>query len=96
MKKSRSKGRGFQCRFFARKAEQRSIPEVYDLGMKYAAYPGTEPDNIHIDYMTKIGNTFVMRDSEKDLRRAGQETQNIESAGRRVFPGPLHADLIFA
>ena len=53
------------------KAEQRSIPEVYELGEKYAAYLGTKPENIHIDYMTKIGNTFVTRDSEKDLKKAG-------------------------
>ena len=50
------------------KAEQRSIPKVYELGRKYAAYQGAEPGNIHIDYMTMRGNTFVMRDSDKDDR----------------------------
>ena len=48
------------------KAEQKSIPQLYELGRMYAAYQGVEPGNIHIDYMTKMGNTFVTRDSEKD------------------------------
>ena len=48
------------------KAEQKSIPQLYKLGRMYAAYQGVEPGNIHIDYMTKMGNTFVTRDSEKD------------------------------
>ena len=48
------------------KAEQKSIQQLYELGRMYAAYQGVEPGNIHIDYMTKLGNTFVTRDSEKD------------------------------
>lgn len=52
------------------KAEQKSIPQLYEFGKKYAAYEGREPGNIHIDYMNKIGNTFVMRDSERDERPA--------------------------
>lgn len=48
------------------KAEQKSIPQLYSMGRRYAAYQGVEPGNIHIDYMTKIGNTFVTRDSERD------------------------------
>ena len=48
------------------KAEQKSIQQLYELGRMYAAYQGVEPGNIHIDYMTKMGNTFVTRDSEKD------------------------------
>ena len=51
-------------------AEQESIPQLYEYGKKFAAYEGREPGNIHIDYMTKIGNTFVMRDSERDERQA--------------------------
>ena len=50
-------------------AEQESIPQLYEYGKKFAAYEGREPGNIHIDYMTKIGNTFVMRDSERDERQ---------------------------
>ena len=49
-------------------AEQESIPQLYEYGKKFAAYEGKEPGNIHIDYMTKIGNTFVTRDSERDER----------------------------
>ena len=49
-------------------AEQESIQELYEYGKKFAAYEGKEPGNIHIDYMTKIGNTFVTRDSERDER----------------------------
>ena len=48
------------------KAEQKSIQQLYELGRMYAAYQGVDPGNIHIDYMTKLGNTFVTRDSEKD------------------------------
>lgn len=51
-------------------AEQKSIPQLYEFGKKFAAYEGREPGNIHIDYMNKIGNTFVMRDSERDERPA--------------------------
>ena len=47
------------------KAEQKSIPQLYELGRMYAAYEGVEPGNIHIDYMTKLGTTLT-RDSEKD------------------------------
>ncbi len=50
------------------RAEQKSIPQLYEFGKKYAAYEGRESGNIHIDYMNKIGNTFVMRDSERDER----------------------------
>ena len=52
------------------KAEQKSIPQLYKFGRMYAAYAGREPGNIHIDYMNKIGNTFVMRDSERDEGQA--------------------------
>ncbi len=48
------------------KAEQKSVRQIYDFGRMYATYRGQEPGNIHIDYMTMIGNTFVTRDSEKD------------------------------
>ena len=51
-------------------AEQESIPQLYEYGKKFAAYEGSEPGNIHIDYMTKLGNTFVTRDSERDERQA--------------------------
>ena len=51
-------------------AEQKSIPQLYEFGKKFAAYEGREPGNIHIDYMNKIGNTFVMRDSERDEKPA--------------------------
>ena len=50
-------------------AEQESIPQLYEYGKKFAAYEGREPGNIHIDYMTKLGNTFVTRDSERDERQ---------------------------
>ena len=49
-------------------AEQESVSRIYEYGKKFAAYEGSEPGNIHIDYMNKIGNTFVMRDSERDER----------------------------
>lgn len=49
-------------------AEQESVAQLFEYGRKFAAYEGREPGNIHIDYMTKIGNTFVMRDSERDER----------------------------
>ena len=52
------------------KAEQKSIPQLYKFGRMYAAYAGREPGNIHIDYMNKIGNTFVTRDSERDEGQA--------------------------
>lgn len=52
------------------KAEQKSIPQLYKFGKMYAAYAGREPGNIHIDYMNKIGNTFVTRDSERDEGQA--------------------------
>ena len=52
------------------RAEQKSIQQLYEFGKKFAAYEGREPGNIHIDYMNKIGNTFVMRDSERDERPA--------------------------
>ena len=48
-------------------AEQESLSKIYDLGRMYAAYSGEEPANIHLDFMTKIGNTFVMRDSKNDI-----------------------------
>ncbi len=48
------------------KAEQTSIPRLYELGRLYAAYCGNTSDSIRIDYMTKIGNTFVYRDSSWD------------------------------
>ena len=48
------------------RAEQTSIPRIYELGQRYAAFSGTKAENIHIDYMTKIGNTFVTRDSRWD------------------------------
>ena len=51
-------------------AEQESLAQLYEYGKKFAAYEGKEPGNIHIDFMTKIGNTFVMRDSEQDERQA--------------------------
>ena len=49
-------------------AEQESVARLFEYGRKFAAYEGCEPGNIHIDYMTKIGNTFVTRDSERDER----------------------------
>ena len=49
-------------------AEQESVARLFEYGRKFAAYEGREPGNIHIDYMNKIGNTFVMRDSERDER----------------------------
>ena len=47
-------------------AEQESVVRLFEYGRKFAAYEGREPGNIHIDYMTKIGNTFVTRDSGQD------------------------------
>lgn len=49
-------------------AEQESVARLFEYGRKFAAYEGREPGNIHIDYMTKIGNTFVTRDSGQDER----------------------------
>ena len=49
------------------RAEQESLSKIYDFGRMYAAYRGEEPGNIHLDFMTKIGNTFVMRDSHSDI-----------------------------
>lgn len=52
------------------RAEQESLPQLYEFGRKYAAYQGTEPGNIHIDYMNKMGITFFSRDSDRDQGRA--------------------------
>ena len=49
-------------------AEQGSLRQIYELGRIYTAYRGVKAGNIHIDFMNQIGNTFVMRDSDKDLR----------------------------
>ena len=50
-------------------AEQESIPQLYEYGRKFAAYEGREAGNIRIDFMTKLGNTFVVRNSEQDERQ---------------------------
>ena len=50
-------------------AEQESVSRLYEYGRKFAAYEGKEPGNIRIDFMTKLGNTFVTRDSERDERQ---------------------------
>ena len=50
-------------------AEQESVSRIYEYGRKFAAYEGKEPGNIRIDFMTKLGNTFVTRDSERDERQ---------------------------
>ena len=48
------------------RAEQASIPRLYELGRMFAAYLGEDPDGIRIDYMTQIGNTFTWRNSSWD------------------------------
>ena len=47
-------------------AEQHSPRQLYEMARRYAAYQGRELGSIRIDYMNKIGNTFVSRKSDWD------------------------------
>ena len=45
-------------------AEQEAVNKMYDFGRMYAAYAGTTPGNIHIDYKNFYGEVLWTRDSK--------------------------------
>ena len=44
-------------------AERAAAEQYYDFGRMYAAHAGTSVENIHVDYVNRLGNLLWTRDS---------------------------------